>query len=444
MKRILFDVSRWHLLLHREHRQLPRATPNDSPRLCLEDELFERLHAGEGERLRPKKISRKLRPWAEQFHDSCSNVPSFNRLAAQCLGDAAAAAAAVETILKEVQLPPTNQPPPPAPPGSSQDPLRRPLDTACARAAQAVDALREALDGLAQVKFSQTGDPNAATIVVLQGDQPGTATATPGHEEQPEVRPLATQLKDNKELAEIARLAGRFKRIGGAKRRQRTKHGADEIIDIELGGELARALPSELAKMNHPLLRLDFLRSLLERQLLQYELAGNEVLGRGPIVVLLDKSGSMEGARNIWASALALALLDHAHRDHRMFALLGFDNAVKYEALVKPGEQLPSEGLFIDCGGGTEIAAAVSRGLEIIRNHPGALNKADLVLITDGRDTADNAPELRKEAARLGVSIFGLGIDVAVERLAPWCDHAHVITDLTTVPEEVATPLFAA
>jgi len=65
-------------------------------------------------------------------------------------------------------------------------------------------------------------------------------------------------------------------------------------------------------------------------------------------------------------------------------ALLGFDGRVKFEAIEGPGEPLPEDGLFIECAGGTEIAIALARGLEIIRTHPGTLRKADLVLITDG------------------------------------------------------------
>jgi uncharacterized protein with von Willebrand factor type A (vWA) domain len=37
-------------------------------------------------------------------------------------------------------------------------------------------------------------------------------------------------------------------------------------------------------------------------------------LAKGPVIQALDKSGSMEGPRNIWATALALALLDQAQR----------------------------------------------------------------------------------------------------------------------------------
>ena len=428
MNRILFDVSRWHLLLAREHRQKPRANLEDHPQLRLEDELFERLYSGEGERLPPQQVNPALRPWAERFHATCDELPSFTRLAAECRGDAAAAATAVESILLEMQLPPPEDPPSPEPPGSSKDPLRRPLTAACAQASRAVEELRDATEGLAQVLFHV----------------PGTGTVDPTRADQPQVLPLAARLKNDHRLRRIAELAGRFKRIAASKRRQRVKHGADEISDVEQGGDLPRALPSELSKLSHRLLRLDFLRSLLERQILQYQLSGSDTLGKGPLVVLLDKSGSMDGMRDVWATALALALLDHAQRERRMYALLGFDGSVKFEAVVKPGEPLPENGLFIACGGGTAIDAAVARGLEIIRTHPGALKKADLVLVTDGGADTTSAPELRQQAAQLGVTILGLGIGIDPEWLAPWCDEIHTVSNLSTVDDAVADPLFAA
>ena len=103
---------------------------------------------------------------------------------------------------------------------------------------------------------------------------------------------------------------------------------------------------------------------------MQYQLIGNQPLGKGPLVVLLDKSGSMDGPRDIWATALSLALLDQAQRERRPFALVAFDYRVKFEAVVKPGEPLPEAALFTACAGGTEIADAVARGLEIIQNQP--------------------------------------------------------------------------
>jgi uncharacterized protein with von Willebrand factor type A (vWA) domain len=235
-----------------------------------------------------------------------------------------------------------------------------------------------------------------------------------------------------------------MKRIAAGKRRQRVKHGADEFTDIEQGADLGRALPAELGKLQHPCRRLEFMRAFIERQMLQYELSGNEALGRGPLVLLLDKSGSMDGERDTWATALALALLEHAHAERRPFVLIDFNGSVTYETTVEPGGQLPHEALFVSCGGGTSIATAFERALDLIAHHPRALRRSDIVLITDGGSDPGRAPELRERARALGVTSLGLAIEVSAEMLAPWCDEAHGVSSLSTVDEGVAAPLFSA
>jgi signal transduction histidine kinase/Mg-chelatase subunit ChlD len=227
--------------------------------------------------------------------------------------------------------------------------------------------------------------------------------------------------------------------------RQKLKHGADEITDIELGADLGRLLPSELVKLTHRTRRALLLKDLLERQVTQYALRGNAPLGKGPLVVVLDKSGSMDGPRDIWATALALALLDEARRTRRVYALIGFDYAVKHECVVNPGESLPEEALFTACAGGTEISVALHRGLHLIQQHPWALKTADVVLVTDGGSDTAGAPALRERAQDFGVTILGLGIGVEREWLQPWCDEVQAITDLTNIniDETSATKLFA-
>jgi uncharacterized protein with von Willebrand factor type A (vWA) domain len=253
---------------------------------------------------------------------------------------------------------------------------------------------------------------------------------------------LAKRLRSDARLRRIALLAGRFKRIAAAKRRQKVRHGADEIADVEQGGDLARLLPAELARFAHPRLRLAGLRDLVERQCLQYRLTGIETLGKGPLVVCIDKSGSMDGNPDIWATAVALALLDVAQRERRAFALLGFDDAVKYESFVPIGGELPERALFAECGGGTDVATALERALAIIEQHPGALKKADAVLITDGETLTERAPALRRRAIELGVTILGIGIGIAAEGLAPWCDEAHGVVDVHRLDDKTAEMLF--
>jgi Mg-chelatase subunit ChlD len=428
MKRIVLDVPKWHVYLHRDARGLETSRgEKDDPITKFEDEVFDRLYSGDSERLPDKKQDPKLRAWADAVHQACERLPAFGRLASECRGDAMAAGTGVETLMAELrpQVPQESENVKPGAPEA----LRRVLGSGCEKASAAVEELRDAAQGLAEIGFN---------------GMPGTGTAFGGQLPSKTIRALAGRLKSDARLKQIALLAGRFKRIAAAKRRQKLKHGADEIADVEQGGDLARLLPSELVKIAHPRLRPAFMRSFVERAALQYQLAGNSPMGRGPLVVLLDKSGSMDGPRDVWATALALALLDQAQRERRTFALLGFDYKVKHEAIVKPGEPLPEEALFTACAGGTDIGVALGRGLELIRDNRGQLKKADLVLITDGGSDPGNAPKLREQALAMGVTILGLGIGVEREWLQPWCDDIQVVTDLTSIDDASSTKLFAA
>jgi uncharacterized protein with von Willebrand factor type A (vWA) domain len=254
---------------------------------------------------------------------------------------------------------------------------------------------------------------------------------------------LARRLRGDPRLKRIAQLAGRFTRIGQQKRRSKVKHGAEEICDVELGNDLGRLLPVELVKLRHPRLHALALRDLLERKAMQYALTGKEKLGKGPLVLLLDRSWSMEGPADEWSVAVALALLGLAQVERRTFALVAFTDQVIYEAVVKPGERLDEEALNLQCDGGTNIDAAVSRGLDIIERNPGALSEADLVLVTDGCSSSDQAPELRRKAKALGVTIVGVGIRVKRENLEPWANAIETITCLDGLGEQVADAVFS-
>ncbi len=414
MKRIVFDISKWSCFLHRAARGLDRAHPGDAPERRFEDELFERLFAGEVESLAESERDAVFAPWAQRIHDTCTQLPAFERLAAECRGSADAAATAVEALIPELA------------PDAADPELRRSTRTACGNASAAVEQLRDALAGLEHVAFGPApGDGSDGT--------PGSVART---------RTLAARLKGDQRLKRIAQLAGRFRRIAAAKRRSRVRHGADEIVDIEQGADLARLLPAELARLVHPVLRLSLLRDLVERRCLQYQMTGTETLGRGPLVVCLDKSGSMEGERDIWATAVALALLDVAQAERRPFALLGFDGRVKHESVVAPGEALPESGLFVPCSGGTSIDSVIGRGLDIIEARPGALRRADIVLITDGESSADDAHTLGTRRAAMGVTVLGVAIGIDAASLAPWCDETCGVVDLERLDDRSATALF--
>jgi uncharacterized protein with von Willebrand factor type A (vWA) domain len=95
-------------------------------------------------------------------------------------------------------------------------------------------------------------------------------------------------------LRRICDHAGRLRRLAQSRQRLKTAHGVDEVAGVEPGGDLGRLLPAELARLMLPETELDALRRLAERQALSLQLRGSEPVGKGPVMVVVDESGSME------------------------------------------------------------------------------------------------------------------------------------------------------
>lgn len=406
MKRIIYEVPRWSVFLHRLARGLESAHEGDGPGRKLEDELFERVYDGGVQDLPERERDRRLAPWAIKVHEACAALPAFERLACECRGDTDAAAVAVERLVEDLRESSSAATPPE---------IRGLVRAAAGAASAAVDEFREASAGLEHIGFGE-----------------GTNGSRTG---------LARRLRDDPRLRRVAMLAGRFRRIAAQKRRQRHRHGADEISDIELGANLERVLPSELARLRHPKLRLAFLRDLVEGRCPQYQLTGTETLGRGALVVAVDKSSSMEGAPDEWATAVALALLGIAQQESRPFGLVIFNGNVLSSQIVRPGEALPEAALVAPCSGGTDISNAVSASLDIVQTN-GVIRSADIVLITDGASDTTLAAELRARVRELDVTVLGVGIGVEKQALEPWCDAIEVVSTTETLTEPAAEALF--
>ena len=415
MNRLVYDISRWILWLARNTRGLDLAATTDSPRLHLEDELFQRL-IDDIEALPNGEWHRQWGAWAAKIHDACSKMPTFQRLACECRGDPDAAAVALEELLRD--LPPTLADE--IPPDIS---LRRTLRAGTSRASAAVDDLRDAVLGLQHVQLGLGGDHD---------NQAGRERVTS----------LARRLRDDPRLIHVARLAGRFVRILEQKRRTRVRPGVDEVTDVIPGSDIQRLVPYALGRMVHPRTRLLALAELVEGRAMSYELTGAEQLGRGPAIVLVDKSSSMnEGGRDAWATAVGLALLAMAKKDRRTFALVPFNEATLGEFIVGPRDRLPEAALMIEPSGGTDISAALQRGLEIVERRADRLPGADLILITDGEADPARAHELRKRVEVLGLTVFGIAIEVPAASLEPWCDMVHGVGGGVVLENGLATTL---
>jgi uncharacterized protein with von Willebrand factor type A (vWA) domain len=158
------------------------------------------------------------------------------------------------------------------------------------------------------------------------------------------IRKIFQQVKDNEQLRRIMELAGKFRRYAQSLQASKACHGDDEVVGIEIGDDLSRICPSELAELADEDLELDFLRRYAEAELQLEEVSSIEAEIRGPIVVVLDESGSMSGEPIAHGKAIVLALAWVARHQKRHVSIVSFSDGKKQTGLViQPGENKDEE-----------------------------------------------------------------------------------------------------
>ena len=389
-------------------------------------------------------LSDKGLDWASTLHFQASELGEWQRLRSMCSRNGFAAGVATEAMLSHLLPHVPEQPPDEGNTGASSsdstgnsdpridfpaNPAPSPLpgdqsDSDAEIRAFLRGAAREASKAVQEAEAGMEGMETSLGI-----STPGTSIIkNSGLGNLKTIREVHQKLSTSNRLKKITRLAGRLERIAASKARSRVKPGVGEVHGIDLGNDLSRLLPAELATLRHPRLRLHLLSRLLQRQALTYGMKGKEPQGKGPIVVLLDESGSMRADdKDIWSKAVCLALLSTATRQKRAWHLVAFNGAIIREVSIPAGQatlHLIEQALDHRCSGGTDFDAPVLRAVEIIKSSR-TMKQADVVIITDGEDELE--PDTVEAAENLthteGVSWFTVGVgsnaETELQSLAP-------------------------
>ena len=255
-------------------------------------------------------------------------------------------------------------------------------------------------------------------------------------------------------LAEFSKLIGQFKMLQQAESRRKLEHVPDEVTGVQLGDDLTRLTPQELENMAAPETEDDFWLRYTEKTLINYKLTGTEKVGKGPIICVVDESGSMDradvmnGTREAWSKALVLALLDQARGQGRDFHYIGFSSAGQmwhkgFEEGQGTLEQIVEITEHFFCGG-THYEKPLREAADIVKRAHAATGKPkpDIVFMTDdeygGMPTTflDEWHAVRKLTQ---MRVFGIAIGCsysgAMEQVS---DDVRAITELVSDPRTVS------
>ena len=195
----------------------------------------------------------------------------------------------------------------------------------------------------------------------------------------------------NEELRRLADIIGRSGVEPGVRRLSPSGQGLSELYSVMISGDIQHMLPVESVKLQDETLKAVFFASWLERKLLTYQLAGYGLADsackkRGPMVALVDTSGSMHGAPETVAKSIILAIVRRMLKEGRDVKIFLFSSVGQSKCIELTGSRkMASEFLgFLSYTfeGGTDFNTALGEGLDALTD--GEYENADLLFITDG------------------------------------------------------------
>lgn len=240
---------------------------------------------------------------------------------------------------------------------------------------------------------------------------------------------LAEKIASNKKMKEIADWAGRFKQIARNKQKP-NKSDSIERSGITLGNDVERLLPIELGLYIHPITKNDFLRRFVEGQTMQYEQIGKEVSGKGPIILCLDQSGSMQRL-DTQSKGFTLALMSIARKQRRDFCLILFSTSTQIltfeKGKIKSSETINLAQTFL--GGGTNFALPLDGALDVINESK--FKQADIVFVTDGEDrvSASFLEAFNRKKKEKNFKVLSLVIGCSIDTVEQFADKVIKIKD---------------
>ena len=382
----------------------------------------------------PKLTAGCVDPRRHQFLRQLLDTPEYRALHADTrLDDTAAAIAAGHFAEQFAQL--------------KQEDMKEPTSGSAPQVSAAEGDLAGEMAALRAVGKAVTEARKEVDELRDAASAVGLGPGEPGSNDTRAIAEIYKRVRNDPGLRRISELAGRFRRVAASKQRQKVTHGLDDVVGVEPGGDVGRLLPSELARLVVPELELDTLRRIVERQALCREHHAVEPVGKGPILCVVDESGSMEGSKAHTAKALALALAWVARRQRRWAGLIAYSGGSGERLLALPpsrwNEAALCDWLSAFIGGGSDLDVPIEELPRMYREIGAPPGVTDVVMVTDARCRIPGEVRDRfvawKKAAR--VRVTSLVLNNPPGDLAAVSDEVHSVRSLDPTGDPVGRVL---
>lgn len=306
----------------------------------------------------------------------------------------------------------------------------------------------------------------------------GSETEIPS-ETQLEAALRITQALQNSRFLELFQWLGRLKAVYRRSRDESWTNRPTRLTGVARGNAIARQTPYQAMLYANPATRPLWQRQYGERGLQQYDLKDRETPGKGPFIVLHDKSGSMKGEKDAWATATIIQLQQQAEAQGRDFVVIPFHyyalgqgmvgwiapgrimqcgSGQHGEGPIKDGAWAPyffpkgkkNAALYMEIysqpanGGDTVTFRALEAAWRLLDSYP-ELKEADIVCVTDGQGgLIANAEQVKAECQKRKARLWMLLTLYADRREALAVTHEENIIEIKDLASDTENQKVAA
>lgn len=285
----------------------------------------------------------------------------------------------------------------------------------------AVDMVNDALDldNLGDLKYQKRvlGDFGDLSDIAVGSKGFGNQKGNLSRYSIAQILNYFNMIKNNKALMDICDILGRMQNEEKELYKEKimeltaysytqttpTKRYKEEIIGITLGNDLENIVPQEMSLLDDEDLELLFDLKYIENRLFCFEKQGlisNQEKGqkeiekeiekerkkedqKGPIIICVDTSGSMQGSPETIAKAITLMLTAKARKENRNCYLINFSTStICTDMSGAMGINKINDFLELSFNGGTDVGAGLRVGVEQMNKEN--YKNSDLLVISDG------------------------------------------------------------
>ena len=277
----------------------------------------------------------------------------------------------------------------------------------------------------------------------------------------PQIAAIAKALgrakSSDKEVGPEERIMAKVSRVREELQWIEAPHARTHTDGIHKSDDIPRMLPMEGSLYRHPVFRKLWKAKFIERSLACYQIKGIEKrsifseewveeeqvvrkkLERGPIIVCLDTSGSMQGVPETVAKAITLEAMRLAHaegRDCLLYAFSGRGDVTEHDLDLSPsGIAGLCAFLCMSFHGGTDVSGPISAATKKLDG--AKWKRADIIMVSDGAfDVPGHTQETLVEAKKShGLRVHGLLVSngyhgsYGLNSMQSLCEPVHVFRD---------------